>query len=209
MGAVSGPAAPPSFHVIMHAAPIRIVPSLLGRCPMPKPVQQVQESPFDDPMWPFTFRPGPDKDWLAECDWTVDVPELRGYATDLLSCVTAWTRPRRITSSSPGGPEGVITSHGTSAYQRRPGACQGLAAGVANVSAQELRAEVSGPAAQPTLLQFPTASAPLRADGPAPARSVCQPNPAGTHPLLKTEFAGLDLLAHRSDWIKIRFMPNL
>jgi len=38
------------------------------------------------------FGPGPDKDWLGESHWTVEVPELREYAADLLSCLTAEAR---------------------------------------------------------------------------------------------------------------------
>ena len=61
--------------------------------------------------------------------------------------------PRRIKASSPGGPKGVITSHGTSsAYQPKRCVCQGAAAGTANLSLQRLRAAISGSELQPTLL---------------------------------------------------------
>jgi len=62
--------------------------------------------------------------------------------------------PRRIEEIPLGLPRGVSSSHGTdSAYQPMQCARQGLAAGVANVSPQRLRAEIPGAAAEPTLLQ--------------------------------------------------------
>ena len=61
--------------------------------------------------------------------------------------------PRRMRPSSPGGPKGVITSHGTSsAYQRWRCVCQGAATGMANLSLQRLRAAISGSELQPILL---------------------------------------------------------
>ena len=61
--------------------------------------------------------------------------------------------PRRISNLLLGRPQGVVTSHGTvAAYQQPVLACQWATAGMAEVSSQGVRAEVSGATIQPALL---------------------------------------------------------
>ncbi len=79
---------------------------------MSKLILQIEEFPSNDPEPRSMSRPGPDRDWLAESDWTVEAPELREYAADLLSCLTAeaqaFTRGLRVVRETQPGFRGHI-----------------------------------------------------------------------------------------------------